>query len=78
MNAPATYTVTSVATRSSMRIRPLASTSDPLAAIPEGERWIWANSEAMQSFVRGKEDVRHDRIFDLGSFAQYVDIDVDD
>lgn len=46
--------------------------------IPEPERWLWESYEVMQSFVRGKEDIRHDRLFDLGSFAQYIDIDVDD
>ena len=73
-----TYTVTSIATAPKVRVQNIASTSDPLATIPEAERWLWQNHEAMQMLSQGKEDIRAGRIYDLGSFAQFADIDIDD
>lgn len=72
------YTVVSVATAPKVRVRNIVSTSDPLATIPAAERWLWQNSDAMQMLAQGKEDVRAGRVHDLGSFAQYADIDIDD
>jgi hypothetical protein len=72
------FRVISTQTTSEVRVRRLASTSGPRDTIPVREQWVWANHDAMQSFARGKEDVRAGRVLDLGSFAQYADLDVDD
>ncbi|CAN5881203.1 hypothetical protein BH11GEM1_BH11GEM1_23220 [soil metagenome] len=71
-------TVVSTQTVAQVRVRCYASTSDPLITIPAHERWLWQNHDAMQSLARGKEDVREGRVFDLGSFAEYADIEIDD
>ena len=73
------YAVVSAQTDPSVRVRRARTTScDPLGTIPDGERWLWQNHDAMQSFVRGKEDARAGRVHNLGSFAQFIDLDIDD
>lgn len=74
-----TFTVQATQTSTApVRIVSTLSTEDVLKGIPEGERWIWRNRDAMQSFARGKEDVRAGRVVDLGSFVHYIDLDTDD
>lgn len=72
------YAVTSVQIDAQVCVRRAISTSDPMATIPERERWLWQNHEVMQSLARGKEDARANRVYDLGSFSQYADLDSDD
>jgi len=49
----------------------------PLATIPARERIIWDRPDVMASLERGIADAVAGRTVYLGSFAQYLDDDVD-
>ncbi|MBD2777700.1 hypothetical protein [Iningainema tapete] len=46
--------------------------------IPEDQRWLWQNSEAMAMVQRGLQQAAAGEVHDLGSFAQYADLEIDD
>jgi hypothetical protein len=45
---------------------------------PDRERWLWQNREAISSVQRGLHQARQGRGKYLGSFAEYVDLEIDD
>ena len=51
---------------------------DPVIAVPEREAWLWQNPEAISSVQRGIQESEEGELHDLGSFAQYTDVEVED
>ncbi|MEP6755666.1 MAG: hypothetical protein ABJA67_09210 [Chthonomonadales bacterium] len=50
----------------------------PVEQVPSHEMWLLKNPEAMESIKRGIEDAKNGRIHDMGSFAQFADLEIDD
>ncbi|MBW4667871.1 MAG: hypothetical protein KME60_10680 [Cyanomargarita calcarea GSE-NOS-MK-12-04C] len=46
--------------------------------IPVEQRWLWQNPEALGMVLRGIEQAARGEVHDLGSFAQYADLEIDD
>lgn len=46
--------------------------------IPVQQRWLWQNPEALGMVLRGIEQAARGEVHDLGSFAQYADLEIDD
>jgi hypothetical protein len=51
---------------------------NPVVTVPEPELWLWQNSSALAAVGRGLEQVAKQETYDLGSFAQYADLEVED
>ena len=51
---------------------------DPIVSIPEREIWLWKNQSARESVMQGLKEANTEATKDLGSFAEYADLDVDD
>ena len=51
---------------------------DPVVTIPEQELWLWQNSSVLVTVQHDIEQVTKQEIHDLGSFAQYADLEVQD
>ncbi len=50
----------------------------PIADISEREAWLYANPEAMESVRRGLSDAANGKTHDLGSFAQFAELELED
>lgn len=48
---------------------------DPLAHIPDREKWVYENKEVYEKIRRGIEDAEAGRVSYLGSFIQYSNDD---
>jgi hypothetical protein len=66
-----------VATNSNV-VRVKRYTTAVAPAIPTLEAWLWQNTTALSTVIRGVQQAGRGEIVDLGSFAQYADIEVDD
>jgi hypothetical protein len=51
---------------------------DPVVAVPERELWLWQNSAVIASVRRGIEQAGAEEVHDLGSFAQYAEMEIED
>jgi hypothetical protein len=51
---------------------------DPVVAVPERELWLWQNSAAISSVQYGIEQAGAGEVHDLGSFAQYAEMEIED
>ena len=49
-----------------------------MITIPERERWLFANPEALASVKQGLKESAAGETHYLGSFAQYADLEIDD
>lgn len=51
---------------------------NPVVTVPEQELWLWQNSSALAAVGRGIEQAAQQETYDLGSFSQYADLEVED
>jgi hypothetical protein len=51
---------------------------DPVVAVPERELWLWQNPEAIASVQRGIEQAGRGEFQDMGDFARYAELEVED
>ena len=49
-----------------------------LESLPENQRWLWQNPEALAMVQRGIQQAAEGKGRYLGSFAQYADLEIDD
>lgn len=47
----------------------------PMASIPAREMIIWENAAVRASLERGIQEAEAGEIYDLGNFAQYLEVD---
>ena len=51
---------------------------DPIVTIPEQEIWLWKNQAALNSVQQGLKESAAEETEDLGSFAEYADLDLNE
>ena len=51
---------------------------DPVASISERELWLWQNPDAATAIQRGIQHSKAGQTDDLGSFAQYAELEIED
>jgi hypothetical protein len=45
--------------------------------LPEAEAWLWQNPKALVAVLQGLKESALGQVEDLGSFAQYVDLEIE-
>lgn len=50
---------------------------DPVVVVPAREAWLFKNTQAAMSVLRGIEQSKTGKTKSLGSFAQFADVDED-
>lgn len=50
----------------------------PVVTIPEREVWLYQNPDAMAAVKQGIAEAEAGNIHDMGSFAQYADLEIED
>jgi len=50
---------------------------DPRVEIPASEKWLFDNKTALKKVERGLQDAAKGRLSDKGSFAEFVDDDIE-
>lgn len=53
-------------------------TDDEIKTIPEQEAWLYMNQAALDSVLEGVKAAAEGRVHYAGSFAQYLDLDIDE
>jgi hypothetical protein len=51
---------------------------EPIVDIPERERWLFENPEALEAVKQGLKESAERKGEYIGSFAQYADLEIDD
>ena len=51
---------------------------EPIVDIPERERWLFENPEALAAVKQGLKEAAEGKGEYIGSFAQYVDLEIED
>jgi len=51
---------------------------EPIVDIPERERWLFENPEALAAVKQGLKEAAEGKGEYIGSFAQYADLEIDD
>jgi len=51
---------------------------DPVVSIPEQELWLWQNPEAITAVQQGIQQSGVGDVQELGSFAEYADLELED
>ncbi|MDJ0593760.1 MAG: hypothetical protein QNJ72_27905 [Pleurocapsa sp. MO_226.B13] len=51
---------------------------DPIVTMPSKELWLWHNQSAQESLKRGLQEAESGNLYDLGSFAEYAELDPDE
>jgi hypothetical protein len=51
---------------------------DPVVAVPERELWLWQNPGVIAAVQQGIQQATSDDLHDVGSFAQYAELEVDE
>jgi len=50
----------------------------PVVSIPAHEAWLYNNPQALASVRKGLADAAAGRVHDLGSFAEFADLEIDE
>ena len=50
---------------------------EPYAEMPGREVWLFQNKDALNSVLRGVSDAKNGKVKSLGSFARYVNNDIE-
>jgi hypothetical protein len=51
---------------------------DPIEPLPEQEQWFWQNSATITAVKLGVAQAKAGQVRNLGSFAEYADLEIDD
>jgi len=66
------------ATKPTFKLGRADATATAVVPIPLRELWLWQNQEAMAAMRFGLEQASRGETLFLGSFAQYVDLNIDE
>lgn len=52
--------------------------TEPTEIIPLPEQWLWQNPQALALVLKGINQAADGNVQEVGSFAQYADLEIDD